>query len=128
MFELFVMGGVLFMSIITIVFSAALIVAIKTSLEIFNGNTPYQSILTELSLVRSIGLLALVIGILGQMIGLYNAFDTIEHFEGEISSSILAAGLKISSITTIWGLICFIISMLISFGLGILAKKNFDPS
>jgi len=59
--------------------------------------------------VREFGLLALTIGILGQLIGLYSGFMAIESI-GNISPVILMSGLQVSMITTFYGLIGFVIS------------------
>ncbi len=122
MFELFVMGGPLFMGIISIVFIAALVVAVRTSLLIFGAGEP-EIIRNQLALVKSIGLLALVFGVLGQFIGLFGAFQAMEQFSEGISPAILAGGLKVSSITTIYGLICYAISLLAALVLGNFIKK-----
>lgn len=62
--------------------------------------------------INEIGLLALAIGALGQIIGLYGAFKGIEEM-GEVSQQMMAGGLKVSSITTIYGLIIYIISLVL---------------
>lgn len=123
MFELFVMGGPLFMGLITFVFIAALVLAVRAAVEVYGGGNP-QVAYRHLEMVRSIGLFALVLGVLGQMIGLYSAFDAIGQMkEGGLSPQMLAGGLKVSSITTIWGLICYCITLLISLGLGMMVKE-----
>jgi len=95
MIDLFYQGGPLFMSFLTILFLALLISAWK-----FPDYT------------NEIGILALSIGILGQIIGLYSAFKGIEQM-GQISQEMMAGGLKVSSITTMYGLIIYIISIII---------------
>ena len=62
--------------------------------------------------VKEIGLLALAMGFLGQLIGLMGAFEGIEAM-GAVSQSMLAGGLKVSSITSIYGLLIYIISLII---------------
>jgi biopolymer transport protein ExbB/TolQ len=57
-------------------------------------------------------MLALVWGVLGQVIGLFSAFQAIE-MAGEVSQGILAGGLKISSYTTLYGLLVFFVAKLI---------------
>ena len=54
----------------------------------------------------------LLSSILGQIIGLYAAFEAIEA-AADISPAMLAGGLKVSLITTIYGLLIFVISLLI---------------
>ena len=45
-------------------------------------------------------------------IGLFGAFEAIESMGG-VSQSLLAGGLKVSSITSIYGLLIYIISLII---------------
>ena len=123
MFELFVMGGPLFMGIITLIFVAALAVAISAALAVFGSNSNPEPIRKQLDLIKSLGLLALVFGVLGQFIGLFSAFQAIEQMGGSLSPSILAGGLKVSSITTIWGLIAYAVSLIIAVGLSRLSRK-----
>lgn len=52
--------------------------------------------------------LTLAWGFLGQIIGLIGAFDSIE-FAGGISPDILAAGLKLSFLPPVFGLVTFLI-------------------
>jgi len=57
-----------------------------------------------------------VVGILGQLLGLYQAFSVIEA-AGAISSAILAGGLKVSMIPTLYGIVIFLLSYVIWLGL-----------
>ena len=68
--------------------------------------------LKRLTFIKTTGTFALVTGILGQMIGLYSAFTAIEGAM-DVSPSILAGGLKVSLITTMYGMIIFLISYLL---------------
>ena len=58
-------------------------------------------------LIGHISLFALVWGFLGQLIGLIGAFDAIEA-AGDISPSILAAGLKIALLSPTFGMVVFL--------------------
>jgi len=100
MIDLFYMGGPLFMSLISICQLAMFIAIIMH----FRGSD-------SLNYVRELGLLGLALGILGQLIGLFEAFKAIEII-GDVSPALLAGGLKVSSITTLYGLLGFIISRL----------------
>ena len=92
MLDFFYQGGTLFMSILTL-----LLLCVVISFWKFPSWT------------REVGLLALTIGILGQVLGLYSAFKGIEEV-GQVSQQMMAGGLKVSSITTIYGLISYILS------------------
>tara|TARA_R110002050_G_scaffold291037_1_gene445109 strand:- start:248 stop:586 length:339 start_codon:yes stop_codon:yes gene_type:complete len=98
MLELFYRGGPLFMSLISLA-QIGMFIAIVLHLK---GKASSIAI-------REFGLLALVLGILGQLIGLYSAFVAIEQM-GSVSPAMLMGGLQVSMITTFYGLIGFIVS------------------
>jgi biopolymer transport protein ExbB/TolQ len=60
-------------------------------------------------LLGSVGLFALVFGFLGQVIGLIGAFDAIESL-GDVSPGVLAAGLKLSFLSTGFGALVFLVA------------------
>lgn len=99
------MGGILFMSILTIILIGVLIATVHYWIK-------REATSSHLDLIKSVGLLAFVVGILGQMIGLFSAFEAIEQM-GSISPAMLAGGLKVSSITTIYGLIIYALSLVL---------------
>lgn len=109
MFDLFAMGGPLFMGIITFGFLGVIVATIR-SLALRNS----AGFKNSLSLIKQAGLFSAVMGILGQMIGLYNAFQAIEEM-GSVSQAMLFGGLKVSSTTTIYGFIVFGIALGTSF-------------
>lgn len=111
------------MGLITLTFLAGMIVATVNAWSIFGGGDEAAAALQRLAYVKAIGLLALVIGVLGQMIGLYSAFEAIQQM-GSVSPAMLAGGLKVSSITTIWGLICYVLCLLVYLILSAVAKKQ----
>ena len=95
--DLFYQGGPLFLSILTLLLLGVLWTAWK-------GGP-----------VKELGLLALAVGVLGQLIGLYQAFSVLEGFEeamGEVAGeSLIAGGLKVSLTTTVYGLLIYIVSL-----------------
>ena len=93
MMDLFYQGGPLFMSILSFLLLGVLWTAWK-------GGP-----------LKELGLLALAIGILGQLIGIYDAFSVFETTE--ISSALLAGGLKVSLTTTLYGLVIYIVSLVL---------------
>lgn len=60
-------------------------------------------------LMSSISLFVLVWGFLGQAIGLISAFDAIQSI-GNISSEVLAGGLKVSFLPVVFGMFTFLIA------------------
>lgn len=107
MIELFKLGGPLFMSILTLVLIGVIYATVK-----YQRQTEKQS--KDLDLIKSIGLFALVTGVFGQLIGLFSAFQYIEQ-AGSVTPAILASGLKVSMITTLYGALIFLISYALWF-------------
>ncbi len=103
MIELFQMGGMLFMSLLTIEFGLVLFFAVKA----FINND------SSTSKIKSAGLLAAITGILGQLIGLFSAFEAIQQM-GSVTPAILAGGLKVSMITTMYGIVIYLIAIILS--------------
>lgn len=103
MIELFQMGGPLFMSILTIELAAVIFFAAKCFI-----NKEHS-----VSQIKSAGLLAAITGILGQLIGLFSAFEAIQEI-GSVSPAMLAGGLKVSMITTMYGIIIYAIATILS--------------
>ncbi len=116
MIEVFYMGGLRDMSILTIIFVAMIVVAVINGLPVLKGEVNPDAGRVKISYIKSVGLFALVIGIFSQLIGLTNAFKAIEE-AGDVSPSLVYGGLKISLITTLYGFSIYIISYLIWFGL-----------
>jgi biopolymer transport protein ExbB/TolQ len=95
MIEIFLQGGVLFMSIITIFL---LMVGL--------------SFYTHSDKLKTYGNLALSSGILGSFIGLYSAFMTIQEV-GNVSPAVFAGGLRVALTCTLYGLLVYIISRIL---------------
>lgn len=113
MLQLFSEGGILFMSILTLCLLVVLVLSVYYGIKVFKTDTTSVSLLRHrLSYIKSAGLLSLVLGILGQLIGLYTAFGVIQK-AGQVSQALLAGGLRISMITLLYGMMIFILSYLI---------------
>ncbi len=124
MAELFYMGGPLFMGILT----TLLVIMLATSgyffVAISSGKAADKPNFShKLTYVKSVGLFTMITGILGQLIGLLTAFQAIER-AGDISPGMLAGGLKVSMITTLYGILIYLISILIWFLLDLLHQKK----
>ncbi len=95
MINLFYEGGVLFMSIISFFL-------------IMTGVSFY----THSEKLKTYGNLGLVSGVLGSFIGLYSAFEFIQKV-GDVSPSILAGGIRVALICTLYGLLVYLISRIL---------------
>ena len=96
MLQLFLDGGVLFMSLLSI-----LLILVCFAFY------------THSEKLKTYGNIAVTTGILGSLIGLKSAFDLIQQM-GNVSPAILAGGLKIALICTMYGLLIYIISRILS--------------
>lgn len=93
--QLFVEGGLGWMIIITIFLIAIFIAAWKAP-----------------RWVKEIGIGALVFSVFGTLLGLFQVFDVLQRF-GDVSTSVLCGGLKVTMISTFYGLIVYFISLII---------------
>lgn len=117
--DLFYMGGPLFMGILTLVLIAVIATAVFCFIQQRNESAGDVSG----GIVKEIGLFGLIVGIFGQFLGLYSAFSMIE-IAGTVSQEMLMSGLKISSITTIYGIIICLTAWLLYFGLKFAEPNN----
>ncbi|MBK6267117.1 MotA/TolQ/ExbB proton channel family protein [Marivirga sp. S37H4] len=105
--EIHIEGGIEFMSVLLILLIVTIWMGV---MAILKRKEPVEK---ERWIRRciDISLFALVWGILGQAIGLFSAFQAIEEM-GSVPQDILAGGLAVSSYTTMYGLIIFLIGRL----------------
>ena len=122
--ELFMMGGALFMGILTILLVIILAVGVYFILSIVSGKAlANKNFSHQLTYLKSIGLFTMITGILGQLIGLMMAFSAIEQAM-DISPAIMAGGLKVSMITTLYGILINLLAILIWFLLDLWYQKK----
>lgn len=93
--DLFVSGGAGFMTIISLFLIALLIAAWKAP-----------------RWVKEIGIGALVVAIFATLLGLYQMLTALQMV-GDVSSAVICGGLKVTMITTFYGLIVYFISLVI---------------
>ncbi|MEL6558252.1 MAG: MotA/TolQ/ExbB proton channel family protein [Bacteroidota bacterium] len=109
MFDFLIEGWapITFPMTILLIIAVALIIR---SLIVRPELTKEQS-LTQIGYIKYLGILSLTIGLFGQILGLYGAFTAMEQ-AGEVSQAIFFGGMKVSSITTVYGMSIFLICYL----------------
>jgi len=118
------MGGTLFMGILTVLLVIILAGSVYFAFAIGTGTAPgKKNFLHKLTYLKSLGLFTMITGILGQLIGLMMAFTAIEQAM-DISPAIMAGGLKVSMITTLYGILINLLSILIWFLLDLWYHKK----
>jgi len=108
-------GGPTFMYPILFVLIIIILLTVKGILNRKEDNTK------TISLLSSISLFVIVWGFMGQTLGLIQAFDAIQS-AGDISMGIMAGGLKVSFLTTLFGSVTFLLGRLGIIVLTILKK------
>ena len=124
MTKLFIEGGPAFRGILTLVLLVIFVLTIVNAVYLASGKSHDPGIVkSRLGYIKSTGLFALIAGMLGQLIGMYQAFEAIQRI-GKVSPALLAGGMKVSMITTMYGFVIFIIAYLLWFALEAYATRN----
>ena len=122
--NLFLMGGPLFMSILTMLFVIMTAWIIYHLIVVYNSKqTNLENALRKIGYGKSIGLFAMVTGIFAQLLGLYEAFSAIEK-AGDISPALVYGGIKISMISTLYGIFIYLFSLILWFVASIIIERK----
>ena len=107
LFNRFMEGGALFMSLVLICLLISIYFTIKS---ILNINTNIEISKKMLKHIKDSGSLGLTLGVMGAFIGLITAFDVLEA-TGEANPSIIAGGLKVALLSPLFGLLEIILPL-----------------
>ena len=118
LFDRFLEGGALFMSLILICLLISIFFTVKSILKIKTDKEASKKILKHIS---DSGTLGLALGVMGAFIGLVSAFDVLEA-TGAAEPSIIAGGLKVALLSPLFGLFTFSVSKLAILILRIIQK------
>ena len=113
------------MGILSIVLLVILVITVLRGVPLLSDKATTNDLqIIRIGYIKSLGLFAFVLGMLGQFLGLFQAFDIISSGM-EISPAIMAQGVKVSMVTSIYGMIIFLIAYLLWFILkSLAARKN----
>ena len=95
MFKLFMAGGPVFMAILTAVLAAMFFAAWKAP-----------------RWVKEIGAFALVFGVFSTFLGIIQMLGAVQQI-GDIETGVLCGGVKVTLIPTVYGMIIYMISLII---------------
>ena len=118
LFNRFMEGGALFMSLVLICLLISFYFTVKS---VFNIKTNIEISRKMLKHIKDSGSLGLALGVMGSFIGLITAFDVIEA-TGGAEPTILSGGLKVALLSTLFGLFTFSVSKLAVLILRIVQK------
>ena len=115
----FLEGGPFFMGLITI------LLVITTAWIIFHFVVAYTSkqanpeqSLRKLAYGKTLGLFAMITGLLGQLIGFTGIFDAMELAAGagkELQPALIYGGIKVTMICSMYGILIYLFSILLWF-------------
>ena len=118
LFNRFLEGGALFMSLILICLLTSIFFTVKSLMNLKKSVEISKKMIKH---INDSGSLGLGLGVMGSFIGLITAFDAIEA-TGGAEPSILAGGLKVALLSTLFGLFTYSISKLSVLILRIIQK------
>ena len=118
LFDRFLEGGALFMSLILICLLMSIFFTVKSILKIKTDKEVSKKILIHIS---DSGTLGLALGVMGAFLGLISAFDVLEA-SGAAEPAIIAGGVKVALLSPLFGLLTFSFSKLAILILRIIQK------
>ena len=118
LFDRFLQGGSLFMSLILFCLLMSIFFTVKSILKIKTDKEVSKKILKHIS---DSGTLGLALGVMGAFLGLISAFDVLEA-SGAAEPAIIAGGLKVALLSPLFGLFTFSVSKLAILILRIIQK------
>ena len=118
LFNRFLEGGALFMSLILFCLLISIYFTAKAVLNIKNNIEVSRKMLKH---INDTAVLALALGVMSAFIGLISAFDVLEA-SGGAEPAIIAGGLKIALLSPLFGLFTFSVSKLAILILRVIQK------
>ncbi|MDX8338911.1 hypothetical protein SLH46_06940 [Draconibacterium sp. IB214405] len=117
--EKFYEGGPAFMGILTILFVITVAWFIYQFVVAYSSQAANaEQSLRKLAYGKTLGLFAMITGLLGQLIGFTGIFDAMELAAGageEVQPALVYGGLKVTMICSIYGMLIYLFSILLWF-------------
>lgn len=120
-------GDLVSIGILTIVLIFMLAWVIYHAITGVKSEDTMKSARSNMAHTKSIGLFALIIGVLAQLIGLFSIFSAIEE-AGDITPGMVISALKVSMIPILYGLSIYLLSLLICFILDVMLKNKLEEN
>ena len=106
MIKFLVEGGLVITLPLTLMLALALLMIARAL--IMKSQLSVEDQKTQILYIKYLGVLALTLGIFGQVIGLYGAFTSLEAV-GDVAPAMIYGGIRVSSISTLYGLAIFLV-------------------
>jgi hypothetical protein len=124
MVRFIVEGGIWFMGTLSVLFLIILSISgVAFALAFKSGKGNAEEVKQMIGYIKSVALFTLVFGIFSQILGLVEIFDYLGNTNSEISPAILSSAIKVTCYTTVYGIIIYLVSILITLGLKLRLDK-----
>ena len=110
--EFHFMGGTLFMTVLSLSLTTIIASSILNIIRLSKGKY-HNKLILAINDIKAIGVFAIVWGVFGQSIGLFSALQALEG-SPDISPAMIYGGMKVSFITTLYGMFIFLLSWIIT--------------
>lgn len=117
-------GGPLAMSLILISFLLMIFLTVRAAMKL---NAPGHIFRKSILLINQLALIALVIGLFAQFLGLIQIFDAFESL-GDVSPALFAGGLKVALLAPLFGGFTFLIGRMATFILNWIRNSELDAA
>ncbi len=125
---LFFAGGFAYMSILTLLLIVTTVWIIYHFIVAYNSNEiNIEKGLRKIGYGKMMGLFTMIVGLTGQMNGLYGMFSAIADVTtiGEaIKPELVFEGIRVTMICTIYGILIYLFSLLLWFVASVLIEKK----
>lgn len=122
------MGGPAYMAILTLLLIATTAWIIYHFIVAYTAKQArYKKALRKIGYGKTMGLFTMIVGITGQMNGLYAMFSAIEDLTAKgtaIKPELVFEGIKVTMICTIYGILIYLFSLLLWFLASVLIEKK----
>lgn len=118
-------GGIVFMSILTLLFLLIMGLSVFTGIFVFRSKASNsEKAKNLLGHIKSLALFTLAFAVLSQIIGLVDIFGYLANKDPNLAAPVLAKGIKLTFHPTMYGLIIYLTSILITTGLKIQLSRT----
>ncbi|NOQ26665.1 MAG: hypothetical protein GQ564_15000 [Bacteroidales bacterium] len=107
-------GGPAFMSVIYAMWIVVIFIVIRFLINYFSDKKDLQKLTKQNSIILFVGSFTFLLGLTGQMIGMYHALDSVQK-AGDIQLSLIAGGIRVTLIAPLYGFGLLLISSIIWF-------------
>lgn len=126
--NVFITGGLHFMATLTLLLIINVAWYVYYFIAAYNSkDTDNSKALRKLSYGKTIGLFSLTTGIMGQLMGLMSAFHAVGEAAAngiKIQPELVFGGIRVSAIVTIYGILIYLLSLVLWFVATLIIEKK----